>query len=101
MLAMGEIHPRTHRASATRLVRVQADFTHEIAMVELNDPQRMNSFSQELAEDVVAAAASISRLSSDVHAIVLQGSGPHFSVGGNPFQRDLSEMPLPSAAARI
>ena len=36
MLAMDELYPRTHRAPATRLVRVQADFTHEIAMVELN-----------------------------------------------------------------
>ena len=75
--------PRPPRSIGKRLVRLYVDGESKVAVVELNDPSRMNSFSAELAEDVAEAAASIGR-DPLVKAVVLQGAGPHFSVRGNP-----------------
>ena len=97
LVAMGSLLPHPPRSIGKRLVRLYVDGESKVAVVELNDPSRMNSFSAELAEDVAEAAASIGR-DPLVKAIVLQGAGPHFSVGGNPFQREKAAAPLAAVA---
>ena len=97
LVAMGSLLPSPPRSIGKRLVRLYVDGESKVAVVELNDPSRMNSFSAELAEDVAEAAASIGR-DPLVKAIVLQGAGPHFSVGGNPFQREKAAAPLAAVA---
>ena len=97
LIAMGSLLPHPPRSTGKRLVRLYVDGESKLAVVELNDPSRMNSFSAELAEDVAEAAANIGR-DPLVKAIVLQGAGPHFSVGGNPFQREKAAAPLAAVA---
>ena len=97
LIAMGSLYPLAPRSIDRRLVRLYVDRNSKVAVVELNDPARMNSFSKELAEDVAEAAAFIGR-EPFVKAIVLQGAGPHFSVGGNPFSREKAGTPLAAVA---
>ena len=53
-------------------------------VLQLNDPQHFNSFSTGLGEDFRRAVQHICAQPS-VASVVLQGAGPHFSVGGNPY----------------
>jgi enoyl-CoA hydratase/carnithine racemase len=54
------------------------------AVLQLNDPEHFNTFSTGLGEDMRRAMQQICALPS-VASVVLQGMGPHFSVGGNPY----------------
>ena len=96
-VAMGMLYPPEPRKSARRLVRLRFDRRRGIAVLSLNDPDRSNTLSHDLASDVHHAAL---RLRSEVGAlrcIVLQGEGEHFSVGVNPFNY-ASNAPKPFVA---
>ena len=54
------------------------------ATLQLNDPEHFNTFSMELGEDMRRVAAHTCCL-PHVACVVLQGAGPHFSAGGNPY----------------
>lgn len=60
----------------TVLVRVQGDVAH----VTLNRPEEMNAITVELGRSLHAALASASESAG---AIVVEGAGDHFSVGGD------------------
>ena len=53
-------------------------------LLQLNDPEHFNTFSTGLGEDMRRAVLHICAQPS-VGSVVLQGAGPHFSVGGNPY----------------
>ena len=55
-----------------------------IAIIELNDPEHFNSFSDGLGACMRRTLQHIGTLPS-VISVLLQGAGPHFSVGGNPY----------------
>ena len=57
---------------------------HTQAIISLNDPQRFNSFSVGLGDDMQAAVNYLRGL-RHLASVALQGAGPHFSVGGNPY----------------
>ena len=83
------------------MVRVYSGAGGAVAIVELHDPERSNTLSGELAEDLAAAAQSI-KLQGGIRAIVLQGAGIHFSAGGNPYQMQRErEVPLAARANSI
>ena len=54
------------------------------AIISLNDPHHFNSFSVGLGDDMQAAVNYLRGL-RHVASVALQGAGPHFSVGGNPY----------------
>ena len=54
------------------------------AFLELNDPMRFNTFSADLGEDTRVAVQHLNSMPG-LSSLVMQGSGPHFSVGGNPY----------------
>ena len=71
----------------------------DVALVTLNDPERSNTWSRELCEDVVAASAAIG-MARTFRSIVLQGAGPHFNVGANPYDKN-SSWPLVATACFV
>ena len=97
VLAMGALHRRKPRAAGAPLVRVTADDTAGVAVVQLCDEQRSNTISHELAVDVLRAATSVRRQRA-IRAIALYGKGAHFSVGVNPYNYS-SGMRAPLAAS--
>ena len=50
----------------------------------LNDPRHFNTFSAGLGQDMCCAVQYLCALPG-IRSTVLQGVGPHFSVGGNPY----------------
>ena len=56
-----------------------------VATLELNDPVHYNGLGSELLNDLMRAVAEVHRraLAGQVHALVLQGVGPHFCTGAN------------------
>ena len=72
-------HERTERAACVQLLVNEA-----MALVQLSDPALFNTFSNELGEDMRRAVQHVSTR-PDFLAVVLEGAGPHFSVGGNPY----------------
>ena len=64
---------------------LQVQSSTRLVILQLNDPDHFNTLSAELAEDVDMAVRHVQRL-GDVAGVVLEGSGPHFSAGGNPWQ---------------
>ena len=79
-------HPNSHLSVSLRegIVRLYVHDDPGFAVFELNDPRHFNTFSLDLARCMQLAVAHV-RARGDVHATVLQGTGPHFSVGGNPY----------------
>ena len=55
------------------------------AVVQLDDPATLNTFSAALGHDVRRAVDFLREVEPGAAAAVLQGAGPHFSVGGNPY----------------
>ena len=55
-------------------------------ILELHDPEHFNTFSSGLGEDMCHAVQRVCALPS-MTSVVLQGAGPHFSVGGNPYTK--------------
>ena len=72
------------RTSKRNLNHVALSTEATAAILQLNDPEYFNTFSNELGEDMRRAVHHICSQPS-VQAVVLQGAGPHFSVGGNPY----------------
>merc|ERR1712023_487928 len=71
------------------------------AILQLNDPKHFNTFSNELGEDMLhAIGVHVSALPSVV-SVVLQGAGPHFSVGGNPYQMGGNRLMLAGLALSL
>ena len=70
--------------TAPRVVELLWSEDDRLAVIQLNDPDHFNSFSPALAEDMRSAVMHLQSLPNSV-AVSLQGSGPHFSVGGNPY----------------
>ena len=75
------------RGSSVRMLSLRG-----VAVLELNDPTRFNTFSNELAEDMRSAVWFVREL-SEIHSVVLQGAGAHFSAGGNPYAKEVVTMP--------
>eukprot|EP00996_Jenningsia_fusiforme_P002004 NODE_2852_length_1105_cov_62.191288_g2616_i0.p1 GENE.NODE_2852_length_1105_cov_62.191288_g2616_i0~~NODE_2852_length_1105_cov_62.191288_g2616_i0.p1 ORF type:complete len:302 (-),score=46.53 NODE_2852_length_1105_cov_62.191288_g2616_i0:136-1041(-) len=65
------------------LVLVKRDSQNsKVAIVELNDPERLNALSVEMGKQFESAIATL-RSDSDVRAVVVTGSGRAFSAGGD------------------
>ena len=67
------------------LVRVQVEDQSGVGVVELNDPQRFNTMSSALGDDMLLAVVYLHKRRDDLRAIVLQGAGSVFCAGGNPY----------------
>ena len=65
-------------------------------VIQLDDPKQFNTFSNALGEDMRRAVQHVSTV-PDVASVVLQGAGPHFSVGGNPYAMRGSHATSPAA----
>ena len=63
---------------------IHAHMHGSTAFLELNDPMRFNTFSADLGEDTRVAVQHLNSMPG-LSSLVMQGSGPHFSVGGNPY----------------
>ena len=84
-VAMGSLYPAEARVSPVRLVRLHLDRRRGVAMLLLDDPQRSNTISHDLADDVHQAVRRLRHELDVVRCVVLAGEGKHFSVGVNPF----------------
>ena len=97
MLAIGASEQRQGRLEMMgALVQLCTDAA--TAILQLNDPEHFNTFSNALGEDMRRAVQHVSA-QPDVTSVVLQGAGPHFSVGGNPYTMRGSHVTSPAAAA--
>jgi enoyl-CoA hydratase/carnithine racemase len=74
----------TCRMSGRNLRRASLFEDTTAAILQLDDAEYFNTFSNELGEDVRRAVQHICYQPS-VEAVILQGAGAHFSVGGNPY----------------
>ena len=63
---------------------IQLLVVDNVAVLELNDAENFNSFSPDLGYDMQSAVEFVQAL-PEVSAMTMQGSGPHFSIGGNPY----------------
>ena len=84
-LAIGATTPQQDRSREMGTF-VQLTVDSARVTLQLNDPEHFNTFSTGLGEDVRHAVQHICSLPS-VSSVVLQGAGPHFSVGGNPYAK--------------
>ena len=96
VLAVGVTETQRHERSGEVGKLVQLHVHGTTAIFQLHDPEHFNTFSAGLGEDMRCAVQHISTL-SNVTSALLQGSGPHFSVGGNPYAGG-SSTPVSSAA---
>ncbi|UPJ46566.1 enoyl-CoA hydratase/isomerase family protein [Bradyrhizobium sp. 200] len=69
-------------AAAGPLRTVLLDFEGGIATLRLNRPDKGNAIDTEMAADLVEAATQIAER-SDIRAVLIAGSGPNFTVGGD------------------
>jgi enoyl-CoA hydratase/carnithine racemase len=79
-------------------VRLSVD--RAMVILQLDDPRFFNTFSSSLCEDFCNAVEHIYVLPS-VSSVVLQGSGPHFSAGGNPYAASSCIMPSAGVALSL
>ena len=98
IVAMGTLHPPAPRLQRGRLVRLYAQ--EEVAVVELHDPLHFNALSSEMVEDIGAAVGYIQRSDYFRGGIVLRGHGPHFCIGGNPYETK-EQVPLAALASSL
>ena len=76
--------------------RVQLVVDAAMAIVQLSDPEHFNTFSSGLGEDTRLAMSRLQALPG-VASVVLQGTGAHFSAGGNPWSLSFG-MSTPAAS---
>ena len=99
IVAMGTLHKRPPRSAGQSLVRVSISMDETFAVIELCDPKRSNTISQDLGEDVMIAAKALRQRLGSVRALALYGVGKHFSVGVNPYNYcSDARTPLPASA---
>src|ERR1700722_18021416 len=72
---------RWHDA-ADRLRTVLLDFDGHVATLRLNRPDKGNAIDESVAADLAEAAPRIAER-TDIRAVVIAGSGPNFTVGGD------------------
>lgn len=72
---------RWHEAAGP-LRSVLLDFTDGVATVRLNRPEQGNAINSQMAADLAEAATRIAER-TDVRAVLIAGSGPNFTVGGD------------------
>ena len=104
-----QLNPADHAASRAlndsppsctgSLVAVDWEPARAVAVIQLNDPNHFNALSGEIGISL-ATAVDFLKSESDVCACVLQGNGPHFCVGANPYDRH-AVIPLADMAAGI
>ena len=70
----------------------------DLIVVELADFEHFNTFSAALGDDMLRAVDYLQALSVG-SPVMLQGAGPHFSVGGNPYAQGVSSPSFASIAA--
>jgi 2-(1,2-epoxy-1,2-dihydrophenyl)acetyl-CoA isomerase len=70
------------REAAGPLRTVLLDFTDGVATLRLNRPNQGNSIDPDMAADLAEAATQIAEKPS-VRAVLIAGSGPNFTVGGD------------------
>ena len=97
MIALGASEQRPLRLKMVGAL-VQLCTGAATAILELDDPEHFNTFSNALGEDMRRAMQHVSAV-PDVGSVVLQGAGPHFSVGGNPYAIRSSHVMSPAAFA--
>ena len=85
--------PQRSRDCGT-LVRLWLD--DRVALLELYDPQRFNTLSWALGDDMHRAVNHLRHRCDSVRAVVLHGAGSVFCAGGNPYA---SGAPMPLAAS--
>jgi hypothetical protein len=66
------------------LVWLGIDTERGVAALELHDPQRFNTMSWALGDDMTRAVRHLSRLGG-IRALTLQAAGSTFCAGGNPY----------------
>jgi 2-(1,2-epoxy-1,2-dihydrophenyl)acetyl-CoA isomerase len=70
------------RDAAGPLRTILLDFAGGIATLRLNRPDKGNAIDEHMAADLAEAATQIAER-SDVRAVLIAGSGPNFTVGGD------------------
>jgi len=70
------------REAAGPLRTVLLDFKDGVATLRLNRPDKGNAIDPDMAADLTEAATQISER-ADVRAVLIAGSGPNFTVGGD------------------
>src|SRR5229473_221074 len=70
------------REAAGSLRTVLLDFKDGLATLRLNRPDKGNAIDPDMAADLAEAATQISER-ADVRAVLIAGSGPNFTVGGD------------------
>ena len=106
LVTMGTLftcRPRASIASEPRRVRLYADEPARVAILELHDPGRSNTFTRELCEDLLQAVDRLRARIERFDALVVRGAGPHFCAGGSTFMhrtdgRSWASLPLPASS---
>ena len=75
---------------------VKVSVENQMLTVQLDDPEYFNTFSTGLGEDM-RRALQVSGIQSGLISVVLQGTGSHFSVGGNPYSMRSTVATTPAA----
>jgi enoyl-CoA hydratase len=84
--------PKTHEFATS--------FAHQVALLTLNRPDRLNALSNELLAAIVSALDNV-ELDPAVRAVVITGAGRAFSAGADiaAFQRHIEAGPAQAGIA--
>jgi len=100
--AIGAVDPRSTRgAERGTLVRLCLHSASHLAAVELNDPERFNTMSAALGEDMSLAVSYLRQRRDAIRALTLQGAGKVFCAGGNPYGSREASLSLPAIASNL